>query len=511
MTYNSLKYLFIFFPILLVVYQKTKQKYRWIILLLANYIFFLVWSKALVLYQIAGVILTYYFGRKLSDMNKAPEGVDKKVFKRKRHRILVLSILCDLAFLVVLKYGGFIVDNLSVLFSGKDTVITILLPIGISYYTLQNISYLVDVSNKKIKACDSIFKLALYSSFFVTILEGPITRYGEIEEDLTAGYDITPDHFIQGIERMTWGVFQKVVIADHLNVAVKVLFRSYTGYGSLCLLAAILCTIQLYMDFAGTIDIAIGTAKVFNITVAENFRQPFFAKNASDFWHRWHITLGTFLRDYVFYPISLSKPIQHMTQKLRKSHHRLLARYLGPSIALLAVWLANGFWHGPHWIYVMYGLYYFVFMIIEMLLEKPFEKWCNGHHLPINGWIIRTFRFLKLSLIVVIGEMVFRALDLGTAWTMVVNIFTNFNIADLVQYFPKFGISTTYWIILSLCFAVVIVKDVLKEKKYPMREKFENLPKYLRWGLYYGLIFAIIFFGAYGSGYDSLAMMYAGF
>jgi D-alanyl-lipoteichoic acid acyltransferase DltB (MBOAT superfamily) len=511
MAYNSLEFLFVFLPILLIAYQKTKQKYRWIVLLLANYIFFFSWSKALVLYQIAGVIMTYYFGRELTGIGKAPENMDKKVFHTKKHHVLVLGVLCNLALLVALKYGSSIIDNISLLFSGTDTIIKILVPIGISYYTLQNISYLVDISSKKIKACDNIFKLALYSSFFVTILEGPITRYGEIEADLTAGHDITPDHFVQGIERMTWGVFQKMVIADHLNVAVNVLFRSYTQYGSLCLLAAILCTIQLYMDFAGTIDIAIGTAKVFNITVAENFRQPFFAKNASDFWHRWHITLGTFLRDYVFYPISLSKPIQHMTQKLRKSHHRLLARYLGPSIALLAVWLANGFWHGPHWIYVMYGLYYFVFMIIEMLLEKPFEKWCNGHHLPVNGWIIRTFRFLKLSLIVVIGEMVFRALDLGTAWTMVANIFTNFHLADLVQYFPKLGISNNYWIILSVCFAIVIVKDVLKEKKVPLREKFECLPKYLRWGLYYGLIFAIIFFGAYGSGYDSLAMMYAGF
>jgi D-alanyl-lipoteichoic acid acyltransferase DltB (MBOAT superfamily) len=344
MTYNSLKYLFVFLPILLIVYQKTKQKYRWIILLVADYFFFFIWSGALALYQIAAVSVTFIFGKKLSTMVKVPEGTDKKVFHKKKHYILVLAVLCNLALLIILKYGSSIIDNISLVFSGMDTIVKILVPIGISYYTLQHISYLVDVSNGKVKACDNIFKLALYSSFFVTILEGPIARYGEIEEDLTAGYDITPDHFIQGIERMTWGIFQKVVIADHLNIAVKVLFRSYTGYGSLCLLAAILCTIQLYMDFAGTIDIAIGTAKIFNITVAENFRQPFFAKNASDFWHRWHITLGTFLRDYVFYPISLSKPIQHMTQKLRKSHHRLLARYLGPSIALLAVWLANGFW-----------------------------------------------------------------------------------------------------------------------------------------------------------------------
>lgn len=511
MTYNSLKFLIVFLPVTIFIYQKVHSKNRWIVLLLANYIFMIYWSQMLVLYQIAATILTYYFAKKLGTMGKAPAGTDHKVYKKKKHRILVLAVLSNLAFLIVLKYSNFLAANIASVFHSEYTAVKILLPIGISYYTLQNISYLVDVANKKVKASDSIFRFALYTSFFATILEGPITRFGEISEKLSAGDDVTPDNFVQGIERITWGMFQKDIIADHLNVVVTALFKSYTQSGALCLLAAVLCTIQLYMDFAGTIDIAIGAAKIFNITITENFRQPFFAKNASDFWHRWHITLGTFLRDYVFYPVSLSKPIQYMTKKLKKHNHRLLARYLGPVIALLFVWLANGFWHGAQWTYVLYGMYYFFFMIIEMIAEKPFEKWCERHHMPVEGWVVRTFRFIKLSFIVVIGEMVFRALDMNTAWTMVKAIFTNFNVADFVLYSGKLGMNVGNWIIVASCFTLVVIRDVLKEKQYPMREKFNHLPKYVRWALYDALVLSIIFFGAFGAGYDSLAMMYAGF
>ena len=190
-----------------------------------------------------------------------------------------------------------------------------------------------------------MFQLALYSSFFGTIVEGPITRYGDIFESLFAGEPITADSFMMGAQRITWGLFQKLVIADHLDVVVKNIFTDHYESGSLAFLGAVLCTIQLYMDFAGTIDIVIGSAQMIHVQVAENFRQPFFAKNASDFWRRWHITLGTFLRDYIFYPISLSKSIQRMTKRLKAHNHKHLARYAGPMIALFFVWLTNGIWH----------------------------------------------------------------------------------------------------------------------------------------------------------------------
>lgn len=510
MSYNSYLYFAIFLPITLLAYQLTPRKYRWITLLCVNYVFFYSFSKSLVLYQIAETVVTYLFGIVLARMDKAPEHMDKKVFRRWKHAVLFLGIICVLSFLVCLKYLDSIYDVTATIFHFPYTAMAVIMPIGLSYYTLQNISYLVDVSNKKIQANKNVFQLALYSSFFGTIVEGPITRYGDIFESLFAGEPITADSFMMGAQRITWGLFQKIVIADHLDAVVKSIFTYHYESGALAFLGAVLCTIQLYMDFAGTIDIVIGSAQMIHVQVAENFRQPFFAKNASDFWRRWHITLGTFLRDYIFYPISLSKPIQRMTKRLKAHNHKHLARYAGPMIALFFVWLTNGIWHGASSVYVLYGMYYFVFMVIEMFWEKPFETWCEKHHLSISGWQVRTFRFLKLFLIVVLGEMLFRAGKLSVAVTMFKAILLNFHISDL-SCFMDLGMNGMNWITVVLCFTLVIVRDVLKEKNYPMREKYEKLPKYVKWGLYYGLILVIIFFGAYGPSYSVVGMMYAGF
>ena len=199
-----------------------------------------------------------------------------------------------------------------------------------------------------------------------------------------------------------------------------------------------------------------------------------------------------------------------MTKRLKAHNHKHLARYAGPMIALFFVWLTNGIWHGASSVYVLYGMYYFVFMVIEMFWEKPFETWCEKHHLSISGWQVRTFRFLKLFLIVVLGEMLFRAGKLSVAVTMFKAILLNFHISDL-SCFMDLGMNGMNWITVVLCFTLVIVRDVLKEKNYPMREKYENLPKYVKWGLYYGLILVIIFFGAYGPAYSVVGMMYAGF
>jgi D-alanyl-lipoteichoic acid acyltransferase DltB (MBOAT superfamily) len=511
LSYNSPLFFAAFLPAVALIYQCMPKKFRWIVLLSADYVFFYFWSKALLLYNIATTFLTYLFARKLSSMKKAPEGMDRKVFKKRKHALLVISVLLNLGVLVALKYTNFLGSTIFTLAGKSFTALTIAAPIGISYYTLQSISYLSDVANKKVEAETNFFKLALYTSFFPTILEGPITRFGDMAENLFAGHAITAQNLSEGYERIAWGLFKKMVIADHLAPVVTTIFRDHTDNGGLCLAGAIFCTLQLYMDFAGTIDIAIGAGKIFNITIAENFRQPFFAKNAGDFWHRWHITLGTFFRDYIFYPISLSKPIQNMTKKLNKKGHKHAARYTGPAIAMLFVWLANGFWHGPNWTYVFYGMYYFVFMIIEMYWEKPFEAWCEKHHMPVQGKVVKTFRFIKLFFIVIFGEMFFRASTMPLAWKMFQNIFVNFNMKGFISTLPYLGMDVWDYLTVTLALIVVIIVSVLKERKYPIRAEFEKMPTLARWGVLYALVFSIILFGAYGPGYDAVAMMYAGF
>ena len=454
MGYHSISYFAFFLPLAMIAYQVVPQKYRKFVLLLANAVFFWIQSKFLIVYISLEILLVYFFGKKLGSMKKGT--MDRKVFQKKKARVLRIGVLLLLGILIALKYTNFLGET----FISGYQKINILVPIGISYYTLQGISYLSDVKNKKYPS-GSLMQVALYLSFFPTIMEGPITRFNEVGEDLIAGEKLNGRNVTMGYERILWGLFKKLCIADHLGPAVNYLFDHWDGSGVLALLGAVLCTIQLYMDFAGTIDIAIGSAEIFNVTLPENFRQPFFAKNAGDFWHRWHITLGTFFRDYIFYPVSLSKPVQKLTKKCNGISKKL-GRYIGPSIALLLVWLANGFWHGANWTYVGYGLYYFVLMFIEQLFTKPFEERCRRVHL--DGWPLRIFRFVKLFIIVIIGEMFFRAATFSNGWKMFTAILTDHNLTLLRARLGMMEFDSYDFVSVGICFIVVIIVSVMEER-----------------------------------------------
>ena len=247
------------------------------------------------------------------------------------------------------------------------------------------------------------------------------------------------------------------------------------------------------------------------MTIAENFRQPFFAKNASEFWRRWHITLGTWFKDYIFYPISVAKPIRNLTKKAQKRFGKGFAKFVTPSIALLGVWMANGFWHGPRWTYIFYGVYYYVMILLELLLERPLEIVSEKLHFSIDGIPFRIFRFVKLFFIVIIGEMLFTADTLTEGFRMLHSIFTNFSLRSLWANKSFFGMSGYEYIVVFFAVLVVLIYNTMREFRIPFEEKFAKLPEAVRWCGWLLLLFAVIMFGAYGPGYDAVAMIYAGF
>ena len=509
MNYSAPGYIFAFLPGVILAYQLTPHKYRWAAMLAADYLFFWFWSGKLVVYLLASTLIAWFFGSRLFEMKKAPAGMDKALFKKKKHHIVVLAVCIELAILIVLKYTNFIGGNLASLFGLEWHMWKFAVPIGISYYTLQSVSLLCDISAKKIRKKPTLACIALYLSFFPTIVEGPISRYDEVAEQLYAGEPVQAQNIIHGYERIIWGLYKKVFLADHLAPVVTKIFNNYNQYSYFAFFGAIVCTLQLYMDFSGTIDIAIGSAEIFGITLPENFRQPFFAKNAGDFWHRWHITLGTFFRDYIFYPVSLSKPVMKLTKKYREKKWNWPARYAGPMLALLLVWLANGFWHGPYWTYIGYGLYYFVLMFIELMWEKPFEAWFERHHW--NGKPLKIIRFIKLVIIVLIGEMFFRAATFSAGWTMLKYWFTSIRPGAMYANLSFLGMDSWDWLTVSAGFIPVIIVSVLNEKQVALREKFDALPMWKQLAVIYAAILVIVIFGAYGPGYNAVAMMYAGF
>ncbi len=388
--YSAPMYFAVFLPAVILLYQICPQKLRKFVLLFANYTFFFIWSKFFLIYQVITMFITYL----------SAKVIDHTTNKKIKKISLIIAILINLGVLVVLKYTNFFGENIFAIFHQPFTPVRLIAPIGISYYTLQMISYLMDTSNGKIHSNHSILDFAVYASFFPTLIQGPITRFSEVKDSIHTCNPITYQNLKFGSQRILFGLMKKMIIADRLDPAVSKIFTSYTQDGLFSLIGAVLCTIQLYMDFSGIVDICLGSAEIFGIKLPENFRQPFFAENASDFWRRWHITLGTFLRDYVFYPISLAKPIHRLSKFFTKHFGKGAGKFIGPFIALFAVWFLNGLWHGPYWSYIFYGLYYFCFMILEILLKKPVDTFFKKHQIDEKQIGLRIFRFIKLFIIV---------------------------------------------------------------------------------------------------------------
>ena len=499
--YSAPLYFIVFLPTVMILYQLCPQKFRKYVLLLANYAFFYTWSKFFLVYQVITMVITYV----------SSKIIDHTTNKKTKKFILFLAIVINLGVLVVLKYTNFLGENIFSILHQSFTPVRLIAPIGISYYTLQMISYLMDISSGKIHADYSIVDFAVYASFFPTLIQGPITRFNEIKDSILAGNPITYQNLKFGSQRILFGLMKKMIIADRLDPAVSKIFTSYTQDGLFSLIGAVLCTIQLYMDFSGIVDICLGSAEIFGIKLPENFRQPFFAENASDFWRRWHITLGTFLRDYVFYPISLAKPTRRLSKFFTKHFGKAAGKFIGPFIALFAVWFLNGLWHGPYWSYIFYGLYYFCFMVLEILLKKPVDDFLKKHQIDNNHTGLRIFRFVKLLIIVIIGELFFRAKTLEVGWTMFSSIFTNFHLSTFKDTLPFLRLDMIDWTIVIVGVVIISLVDFYKEFNGSIRNAIEQKPTWIRWSIIYTCIFALLIFGAYGPGYDIVAMIYAEF
>ena len=529
MSYWNLSFLAVFLPIVIILYNILPQKHRWKILLLASYAFFWMISGKLIVYIIATTGLIYLGGLWLSHIqqkrNKELENVEKekkkeikeKCIKKQRIVLTFLSLIL-LGILVVLKYSGFIITNVDAIFELIKAPITIpipkfIMPIGISFYTLQAISYLIDVYKEKIKADKNIGRLALFISFFPQIMEGPICRYSQTAESLWKCERTSYENLMFGIQRIGFGLFKKALIVDRVNGAVLEIFNHYADYdGGIVALGAILYTLQLYMDFSGTMDVVIGIGQIFGVKLPENFKRPFFSKSISDFWTRWHITLGTWFRDYIFYPVSLTNRCKKITTSARKK----LGNYYGPliasAIALFCVWICNGLWHGSAWSYIFFGMYHFALIILAKIFEPLFKKIQAKLHINKNNFIYGCFEIVRTSILVCIGELFFRAMSLTDGLNMFGKMITNFSFASFVDgTVLKIGLDLPDFILINFVIIFVFIISILQEKGIKIRESIAKKNIVIRWTLYFAFITVIIIFGTYGLGYIPLNPMYANF
>ena len=514
LSYTAWMYYALLLPVTALIYQLAGKEKRKYVLLAGSWFFFFSLSGLLLIANIVSSVFVWLMGRWL-DAISSDKSIKRKARKRKKKKALALGVVILLLTLVGFKYLDFlglsivrITQGIGIPFDWR--MLDLIAPVGISYYTLEAIAYLSDVYWEKTEADKSFLNVALFMSFFPKLIEGPMTRYGEMGE-LFCGEPVNAENLSRGYQRILWGLFKKLVIADQLAPAVSAVYGGEYMDGGVALFAGLIFTIQEYMDFSGAIDIAIGSAMIFNVKLPENFKQPFFAKNASDFWRRWHITLGRFFRDYIFYPVSVSKWVSKLSNGVKKIFGENVGYSVIPFVSLFLVWLSNGLWHGPRWTYVFYGMYYFVLIFIENILEKPFLRLLERISLKETSWTVRIFRYVKLLFIVIIGEMIFRADTLGKGIHMVKCIFTDLKFEMVIKNLENINIDRYgYFPIIIGCIVVMIV-ETLKEAGYPIRAKIESLPVPVRYAFWYGCIFFVIIFGAYGAGYDAEDLIYAQF
>lgn len=525
MQYCEPIYFLFFLPLVMLIYHFTSQKHRWKVLLFSSYIFFFSISHYLLIYLLLSTLSIHHIGLwlsslqnerdlRLKEVERKQRKEIKKAYQKKQKSILTSAIILHVGLLVILKYSGFLGGNINTLFSichipFQIPVYSFFIPIGISFYTLQAVSYMTDVYRGAIKADQNLGRLALFISFFPQIMEGPICRYSQTAMSL---YEGRPFHYQDvkfGIQRIAFGLMKKLIIADRLNILIKLIFNNYMKYdGGLIAFGAICYTCQLYMEFSGTIDVVIGSAEIFGVHMPENFRQPFFSKSISEFWTRWHITLGTWFKDYIYYPMSLSHPLRRLTTFGRKHFGNYYGPLLAGTISLLCVWFCNGIWHGAAWSYIFFGLYHFSFILFGNLFQPIIQK------SPIHRehWLYKGFQMIRTSIIVCIGELFFRANSLGDGLAMFQKMINDFTLDSFANgNILQLGLDKHDFFIIGIVLLLIFLISVMKEKGVHIREYISQRHIVVRWSIYYAVIFMIVIFGAYGVGYIPVDPIYAGF
>lgn len=529
MTYCDALYVAIFLPLTILIYNIVPQKHRWKVLLVASYIFFWSISEKLIIYLLLSTLSIHHFGLWLkslqnerNDILKKSEKEKKKEIRKqylkKQRNVLIFAVLLHLGVLIVLKYSKFLGTNINLVLNFihcpfKLTIAKYAIPIGISFYTFQAISYMFDVYHEKINADRNLGRLALFMAFFPQIMEGPICRYQDTAMQLYEGRKTTYKNLTFGLQRILWGFAKKMIIADRLNALVKTVFTDYAQYdGGIIALGMILYTCQLYMDFSGTMDTVIGSAQIFGVKLPENFKQPFFSKSISDFWTRWHITLGAWFRDYIFYPLSLSEPLKKLTTKGRKKLGKHYGPLLASSIALFCVWISNGLWHGSAWNFIFFGMYHFGLILLANIMEPIVKVVTEKLHINRESTPYRIFQIIRTTCLVFIGELFFRAKGLKAGLIMLKTMFTDFTLKSFADgTYLKLGIDIHDFVIVGIFVIVVFIVGIMKEKNIDIRERIASKNIVIRWTIYYLLILSVIIFGAYGVGYTPVDPMYASY
>ena len=458
MLFNSIEFA-IFLPIVFVLYRLAKNKYRWLVLLIASYVFYGSWKLEYLLLIIGSTLVDYFVGLSIPNAGSS----------RKKKGLLLVSITINLSVLILFKYSGFIINDVLLLDINKQTLSflsSIVLPVGISFYTFQSMSYTIDIYNGQLKPTKHLGFFSLYVSFFPQLVAGPIERAGNLISQLIKPRGVSRADFYFAFTRISIGLIKKVVIADRIAPIVNEIYASNTLGGFEYLLGTILFSAQIYCDFSGYSSIAIGVARLFGVRLMENFRSPYFSKSLREFWSRWHISLSTWFRDYVYIPLGGSKTIKW------KMYYNLVITFL-----------ISGLWHGASWTFIVWGGIHGLWLIVERYFGFKDSK--------------STFSWFLTLLIVTISWVFFRSSSIQQSWIIIGEIFSfNYSlpVADIKNlYFglPLWKFCGTLLLLILLLLVDYFSIHYVNFYKRALRNKFYF------WGFVCLYLISIIVFGSF--------------
>lgn len=494
MSYTSLIFL-IFVAVAAIGYYLIPKKFQQVWLLFFSYLYYLSAGGKIIFFILFSTGTTFFGGLLLERISQAE--LPKKRIQSRKRTVLILLLFMNFGVLAFVKYTNFIIDNINALTGGKIEALNILLPLGISFYTFQAAGYILDLYWGRCQAERNPVRYALFISFFPQIMQGPIGRFSKLAHQFGEAHEFSPERTEKALMRIGLGFFKKMVLADGAAFFADAVFDGYIKNGGMGILGVLAYSAQLYGDFSGGIDIAIGIGELFGIEMDENFRQPYFAVSITDFWHRWHITLGTWMRDYVFYPVSLSGWMSKFAKFCRKKMGKNVGHALPVAIANILVFLLVGVWHGPAWHYIVYGLYNGLIIGISGLLIKNFRSWRAALHITESTRWFHVFQIIRTFLLVNISWFFDRSGSLEQAFRMIGDSFTKFDYKPLfgvLQDTAGFGSAAEIWFtIFAVAVSAVLVFsiDLLEEKKISVRDAILRRPAILRIAIYCAFLFLI--------------------
>ncbi|AKD03916.1 MBOAT family O-acyltransferase [Pontibacter korlensis] len=482
MLFNSTEF-FIFFPVVVTLYFLTPFNRRWIILLLASYYFYMSWKPAYTLILVASTAIDFTCGLMMGRYT------DEE--KDKRRPWLYLSLWANLGVLLLFKYYNFFNESARDLAVALDVpyampAFELLLPMGISFYTFQTMSYSIDVYNGRIRPERHLGVFALFVSFFPQLVAGPIERAGNLLGQLHQGHQFDYYRVVAGLRRMAWGFFKKIVIADNLALMVNAVYSNPTEYDGIShILATVFFAFQIYCDFSGYSDIAIGAAQVMGFRLMENFRSPYFAKSIPEFWSRWHISLSTWFRDYLYIPLGGNRVV-----KWRWYYN------------LFIVFMVSGLWHGASWTFVIWGALHGIYQIFGMMTKDKRDALVQQIGLTRHPQLYKWVQVLTVFFLVCFSWIFFRANSITDAFYIVgqcASVITNPGQLLAIDWSHDVFMNQGFKIFAVSILAIALMETVhLIQRNGSVSQLIMQRPAWVRWGIYYAAIITVLLFGQFG-------------